>query len=197
MRLCSVSASSVSPAGRGKKAGSDIQQWDERNKCGISHSFHGIWHLFHYSTLWLKQSVVKTNIEALREPAPSCSGVLGGTLSACCTGSRKEMAAVGSLIWEVMFLSVTIKRNLCKPEDTGSLPTIPPLAEEAVWKWSLSATWQLPVELCKPYSPLACRYCSRPLLWVRHWPVPKVFCLMLLWTNLTMWQNWVENCMLA
>lgn len=40
--LCSASASSLSPVGWGKRAGYDIQLQDERNKCGIPHSFHGI-----------------------------------------------------------------------------------------------------------------------------------------------------------
>lgn len=99
-RLCSASASSFFfPVGWWKRAGYGVQLQDERNKCGIPHSFNSIWHLFHYSPLWLKKSVVKTNIKALRIPTPSCIRVLGGTFLTHWTGSRKK-----SLLWEVLYL---------------------------------------------------------------------------------------------
>lgn len=41
-RLCAASASSLSPVGWRKWAGCDVQLRDEKNKCGIPHSFCGI-----------------------------------------------------------------------------------------------------------------------------------------------------------
>lgn len=76
-----------------KKAGYDGQLQDERNKCGIPPFFS--WHMTFISLLWLKKSLVKTNIKALRTPAPSCIGVLGGTLLTHCTASKKKC-----LLWE-------------------------------------------------------------------------------------------------